>query len=54
MGEASFHSPWVSDKLKAECEPGITTNNSMWKFETSIMFLSWMLQDTGTSSKTQF
>lgn len=34
MGEGSFNYAWVLDKLKAECEPGITTDNSMWKFET--------------------
>uniref|UniRef100_A0A8C7EKU7 Tr-type G domain-containing protein n=1 Tax=Neovison vison TaxID=452646 RepID=A0A8C7EKU7_NEOVI len=35
MGKASFKYAWVLDKLKAECEHGITTDISLWKFETS-------------------
>ena len=35
MGEGSFNYAWVLDKLKAECEHGITIDNSMWKIETS-------------------
>uniref|UniRef100_A0ABI7VPU6 Tr-type G domain-containing protein n=1 Tax=Felis catus TaxID=9685 RepID=A0ABI7VPU6_FELCA len=35
MGQGSFKYAWVSDKLKAEHERGITTDISLWKFETS-------------------
>ncbi|KAJ8794055.1 hypothetical protein J1605_003465 [Eschrichtius robustus] len=35
MGESSFKYAWVLDKLKAERESGITSDISLWKFETS-------------------
>ncbi|ELW47820.1 Elongation factor 1-alpha 1 [Tupaia chinensis] len=35
MGKGSFKYAWVLDKLKVECECGITIDNSLWKFETS-------------------
>ncbi|EHB18413.1 Serine protease DESC4 [Heterocephalus glaber] len=35
MGTGSFKYAWVLDKLKAECERGITIDISLWKFETS-------------------
>ncbi|KAF3824681.1 hypothetical protein GH733_010015 [Mirounga leonina] len=34
-GKGSFKYAWVLDKLKAERERGITTDISLWKFETS-------------------
>ena len=34
MGKGSFKYAWVLDKLNAECECGITTDISLWKFET--------------------
>ncbi|VFV41367.1 elongation factor 1-alpha 1 [Lynx pardinus] len=35
MGKSSFKYAWVLDKLKTECECGITSDISLWKFETS-------------------
>ncbi|TKC41703.1 hypothetical protein EI555_005004 [Monodon monoceros] len=35
MGKGSFKYAWVLDKLKAERKCGITTDISLWKFETS-------------------
>uniref|UniRef100_A0A8C6ELF4 Tr-type G domain-containing protein n=1 Tax=Microcebus murinus TaxID=30608 RepID=A0A8C6ELF4_MICMU len=35
MGKGSFKYAWVLDKPKAEREPGITIDISLWKFETS-------------------
>uniref|UniRef100_G1QEW2 Tr-type G domain-containing protein n=1 Tax=Myotis lucifugus TaxID=59463 RepID=G1QEW2_MYOLU len=35
MGKGSFKYAWVLDKLKAECESGITIDISLWKFKTS-------------------
>ncbi|XDB46491.1 hypothetical protein AB1E18_000105 [Capra hircus] len=35
MGKGSFKYAWVLDKLKAECEHGITIDISLWKFEDS-------------------
>ena len=35
MGKGSFKHAWVSVKLKAERERGITIDISLWKFETS-------------------
>merc|ERR1719249_362221 len=34
MGKGSFKYAWVLDKLKAECERGITIDIALWKFET--------------------
>ena len=36
MGKGSFKYAWVLDKLKDECECGITTDISLWKSETSM------------------
>ena len=44
MGEGSFKHAWVLDKLKAECEQGITIDISMWKFETVLCFYHWCLR----------
>ncbi|KAF3825493.1 hypothetical protein GH733_005475 [Mirounga leonina] len=52
MGKGSFKCAWVLDKLKAECEHGITIDISLWKFETSkyyvtiIDFIKNMITDT--------
>lgn len=35
MGKGSFQSAWVLGKLKAERERGVTTDTSLWEFETS-------------------
>lgn len=35
MGKSSFKNAWILDKLKTECECGITTDIALWKFETS-------------------
>ena len=35
MGKSSFKYAWVLGKLRAEREHGVTTNISLWKFETS-------------------
>uniref|UniRef100_A0A452QT37 Tr-type G domain-containing protein n=1 Tax=Ursus americanus TaxID=9643 RepID=A0A452QT37_URSAM len=35
MEKGSFNYAWVLDKLKAECECGITIDTSLWKFKTS-------------------
>ena len=40
MGQGSFKYAWVLDKLKAECERGITTDISLWKFETSEYYVT--------------
>ncbi|XP_032752733.1 elongation factor 1-alpha 1-like [Rattus rattus] len=40
MGKVSFKHAWVLDKLKAECERGITTDISLWKFETSKYYVT--------------
>ena len=34
LGKGSFKYAWVLDNLKAERERGITTDISLWKFET--------------------
>ncbi|KAH0467131.1 hypothetical protein IEQ34_004369 [Dendrobium chrysotoxum] len=35
MNKRSFKYAWVLDKLKKECERGITINIALWKFETT-------------------
>uniref|UniRef100_A0A2K5F6K8 Tr-type G domain-containing protein n=1 Tax=Aotus nancymaae TaxID=37293 RepID=A0A2K5F6K8_AOTNA len=40
MGKGSFKYAWVLDKLKAECEHGITIDISLWKFETSKYYVT--------------
>ncbi|CAH8475900.1 unnamed protein product [Schistosoma intercalatum] len=35
MGKGSFIYAWVLDKLKAECERGITIDIALWKFDTN-------------------
>ncbi|KAB1270677.1 Elongation factor 1-alpha 1 [Camelus dromedarius] len=40
MGKGSFRYAWVLDKLKAECERGITTDISLWKFKTSKYYVT--------------
>ena len=40
MGKNSFKYAWVLDKLKAERECGITTDISLWKFETSKYYVT--------------
>ncbi|RHN77030.1 putative protein-synthesizing GTPase [Medicago truncatula] len=35
MNKRSFKYAWVLDKLKAECERGITIDIALWKFETT-------------------
>uniref|UniRef100_A0A2K6EIA2 Tr-type G domain-containing protein n=1 Tax=Propithecus coquereli TaxID=379532 RepID=A0A2K6EIA2_PROCO len=40
MGKGSFRYAWVSDKLKAEHERGITIDISLWKFETSKYYVT--------------
>ncbi|ELW48923.1 Putative elongation factor 1-alpha-like 3 [Tupaia chinensis] len=40
MGRGFFKYAWVLDKLKAECEHGITTDISLWKFETSKYYVT--------------
>ncbi|EPY85793.1 eukaryotic translation elongation factor 1 alpha 1-like protein [Camelus ferus] len=40
MGKGSFKYAWVLDKLKAEHEHGITTDISLWKFETSKYYVT--------------
>ncbi|KAM7045616.1 LOW QUALITY PROTEIN: elongation factor 1-alpha 1-like [Molossus nigricans] len=40
MGKGSFKYAWVLDKLKAECEQGITTDIFLWKFETSKYYVT--------------
>ncbi|XP_028121116.1 elongation factor 1-alpha-like [Camellia sinensis] len=35
MNKCSFKYAWVLDKLKAECERGITIHIALWKFETT-------------------
>ncbi|XP_053429712.1 elongation factor 1-alpha 1-like [Nycticebus coucang] len=40
MGKGSFKYTWVLDKLKAECERGITLDISLWKFETSKYYVT--------------
>uniref|UniRef100_A0A2K5PDJ1 Tr-type G domain-containing protein n=1 Tax=Cebus imitator TaxID=2715852 RepID=A0A2K5PDJ1_CEBIM len=40
MGKGSFKHAWVLDKLKAERDPGITTDISLWKFETSKYYVT--------------
>ena len=52
MGKCSFKYAWVLDKLKAECERGITIDISLWKFETSKYYVTIIdAPDTETSSK---
>jgi len=36
----AFLYAWVLDKLKAECERGITVDISLWKFETSKYYVT--------------
>ncbi|XP_045641767.1 elongation factor 1-alpha 1-like [Ursus americanus] len=40
IGKDSFRYAWVLDKLKAECECGITIDISLWKFETSKCYVT--------------
>ncbi|XP_059035127.1 elongation factor 1-alpha 1-like [Mustela lutreola] len=40
MGKGSFKYAWVLDKLKAECECGITIDISLWKFKTSKYYVT--------------
>ena len=40
MGKGSFKYAWVLDKLKAERERGITIDISLWKFETSMCYVT--------------
>ncbi|TKC39935.1 hypothetical protein EI555_011319 [Monodon monoceros] len=40
MGKGSFKYAWVLDKLKAECEHGITIDISLWKSETSKYYVT--------------
>ncbi|KAF3825827.1 hypothetical protein GH733_006654 [Mirounga leonina] len=40
MGKGSFKYALVLDKLKAECERGITIDISLWKFETSKYYVT--------------
>ncbi|XP_068558353.1 elongation factor 1-alpha 1-like isoform X1 [Cebidichthys violaceus] len=40
MGKGSFKYAWVLDKLKAECERGITIDIFLWKFETSKYYVT--------------
>ena len=40
MGKGSFKYAWVLGKLKAERERGITTDISLWKFETSKYYVT--------------
>ncbi|KAL1790660.1 Elongation factor 1-alpha 1 [Sigmodon hispidus] len=40
MGKDFFKYAWILDKLKAECEHGITIDISLWKFETSKYYLT--------------
>ncbi|VCW51728.1 unnamed protein product, partial [Gulo gulo] len=35
MGKGSFKYDWVLDKVKIECEHGVNTDISLWKFENS-------------------
>ncbi|VTJ89055.1 Hypothetical predicted protein, partial [Marmota monax] len=35
MGKGSFIHAWVLDKLKAECECGVSIDIFLWKFEAS-------------------
>ncbi|ELK08869.1 Elongation factor 1-alpha 1 [Pteropus alecto] len=35
MGKGSFRDSWALDKLKTECEPGITTDISLWEVKSS-------------------
>uniref|UniRef100_A0A8C6W5H1 Tr-type G domain-containing protein n=1 Tax=Nannospalax galili TaxID=1026970 RepID=A0A8C6W5H1_NANGA len=39
-GKGSFKYVWVLDKIKAECECGITIDISLWKFETSKYYVT--------------
>ena len=40
MGKGSFKYAWVLDKVKAEHKRGITTDISLWKFETSKYYVT--------------
>ena len=40
MGKRSLKYAWVLDKLKAQREHGITTDISLWKFETSKYYVT--------------
>jgi elongation factor 1-alpha len=40
MGKGSFKYAWVLDKLKAERERGITIDIALWKFETSVYYVT--------------
>ena len=40
MKKGSFKYAWVLDKVKAECERGITTDTFLWKFETSKYYVA--------------
>ncbi|ELW59432.1 Elongation factor 1-alpha 1 [Tupaia chinensis] len=42
MGRGSFKYAWLLDKLKAECERGITIDISLWKSETSKYYVTIM------------
>merc|ERR1711874_55569 len=39
-GKGSFKYAWVLDKLKAECERGITIDIALWKFETNKYYVT--------------
>ena len=40
VGNGSFKYYWVLDKLKAECERGITIDISLWKFKISKYYVT--------------
>ena len=40
IGKGSFKYAWVLDKMKAECERGITIDISLWKFQTEKYFFT--------------
>ena len=43
MAKGSFKYAWVLDKLKAECGCDITTDNSLWKSETSKYYVTSLM-----------
>ena len=42
LGKGSFKYAWVLDNLKAERERGITIDVSLWKFETSKYYFTFI------------
>ncbi|KAK1344585.1 hypothetical protein QTO34_013282 [Cnephaeus nilssonii] len=40
MGKGSFKYAWILDKLKADCERGVTIDISLWKLETSKYYVT--------------